>query len=644
MTGLQIALFDGLKIAGGGITDRTLMTRKTRALVAYLALRGDSGQSREKLAELLWSNSAEEQARANLRQSLSSLRKALNSDGAAYLTTDSDQISLAGPNIELDVALFEQLVAEATPEALKRAAELYKGDLLDGFSLKEDPFEAWARAERERLRHLASDMLTKLIAHCDEVGDTERCVETAARLLTLDPLRESAHRIMMRAYAAQGHQTLALKQFETCRDILKRELGVEPEPETIALYREIHQQRAAAPDDKLSIAVLPFNNLSNNPEQDYLCDGIAEDIIANLCCYREIFVIDHHSTLEFRGVGTDTVLFAKELGVEYITKGSIRQSKDQIRISVQLIEAATGIAVWADRIDRRFDDLFAIEDEIAARIASSLVSHIEDESSARAMRKHPENMTAFDCVMRARRTARSYDRDKNASARRLLIKAIDLDPEYAAAYAYLSGSYCSEADTDWCEAREDTIEQAIAYAHKAVSLDDFDAGNHAAMGAAYMYQKKFELAEVHLDRAIECNPNSYGAFCAKCWVLTLSGRASEVMVCGNTALQLNPLAPDDCLLAIIIAHYLERKYDTALEMIARVRVPYAISEVCRALCLVQLGRDDEARNAAISAVEMGGNINEQGEYFRSWPFKNPNDLEHLMEGLHKSAVLLESSE
>ena len=151
MTGLHIALFDGLKITGGGITDQTLMTRKTRALVAYLALRSDSGQSREKLAELLWSNSAEEQARANLRQSLSSLRKALNSDGDAYLATDSDQISLAGPGIELDVAMFEKLVAEATPEALKRAAELYKGDLLDGFSLKEDPFEAWARAERERL-------------------------------------------------------------------------------------------------------------------------------------------------------------------------------------------------------------------------------------------------------------------------------------------------------------------------------------------------------------------------------------------------------------------------------------------------------------------------------------------------------------
>jgi len=396
--------------------------------------------------------------------------------------------------------------------------------------------------------------------------------------------------------------------------------------------------------EKLSIAVLPFNNLSNNPEQDYICDCIAEDIIASLCCYREMFVIDHHSTLEFRDVGTDAVLFAKELGVEYLTKGSIRQSKDQIRISVQLIEAATGKAVWADRIDRKYDDLFAIEDEISARIASSLVDHIEDESSVRAMRKHPENMTAFDCVMRARRGARSYDPDQNAAARLLLEKAISLDPEYAAAYAYLSGSYIVEADAGWSDSREDSIEKGIAFALKAVSLDDFDAGNHAAMGAAYMYQKKFELAEVHLDRAIECNPNSYGAFCAKSWVLALSGRASEVAVCGSTALQLNPLAPDDCLLAIIIAHYIERKYDAALEMIARVRVPYGISEVCRAACLVQLGRDDEAREAAISAVELGGNIIQQGDWFRCWPFKNPGDLEDLMDGLQKAALLVESSE
>ena len=217
MAGLRIALLGGLEITGGKIAALASLIRKTRALVAYLVLRGGRGQSREKLAELLWSNSAEEQARANLRQTLSLLRKALNGDGAASLVADGDRISLAGPDIELDVALFEQLVAEATPDALKRAAALYKGDFLDGFSLKEDSFESWARNERERLRHLASDALTRLIAHCDEVGDRERCVETATRLLILDPLRETAHRILMRAYAAQGRPASALKQFEACR-------------------------------------------------------------------------------------------------------------------------------------------------------------------------------------------------------------------------------------------------------------------------------------------------------------------------------------------------------------------------------------------------------------------------------------------
>ena len=178
--------------------------------VAYLALRRDRGQSREKLAELLWSNCAEKQARANLRNALSSIRKALNGDDAGYLVTEGDQVALAGPDIELDVTLFERLVSEATPDALTRAATLYKGDLLDGFSLREDSFEAWARVERERLRHLASDVLTKLIAHYDEVGDTGRCIETATRLLSLDPLSEWAHRMLMRAYAAQGRQTSAL--------------------------------------------------------------------------------------------------------------------------------------------------------------------------------------------------------------------------------------------------------------------------------------------------------------------------------------------------------------------------------------------------------------------------------------------------
>jgi TolB-like protein/Tfp pilus assembly protein PilF len=395
--------------------------------------------------------------------------------------------------------------------------------------------------------------------------------------------------------------------------------------------------------DKPSIAVLPFHNLSNDPEQDYFSEGITEDIIANLCRYRELFVIDHHSTFTYGNDCLDTALIANELGVEYVAKGNIRRLGEQIRVSTQLIEAKTGKAVWAERIDRKLDDIFALEDEVTARIATSLVSHIEDEIRERATLKHPENMTAFDCVMRARRQSQSYDRDQNAWARGLLEHAIELDPEYAAAYAHLARSYCVEADTEWCKSREEALEQALIYAQKAVELDEFDFDTHSAMGKTCLALNKFDLAEAHLDRAIECNPNAYGAFCAKSWVLALSGRASEVQVCGTTALNLNPLAPDECLLSMIVGNYSERKYDTALEMLSRVRQPDANSEAWRAACLAQAGHDDEAQKAAEKVIEMGGDFIRHEDWLRIWTFKDSADLEHFIEGLYKAGVLLKPS-
>jgi TolB-like protein/DNA-binding SARP family transcriptional activator len=247
---LRIRLLGGLEIAGSNDAGAPVLSRKAKALLAYLALHLDQPQSREKLAALLWQDSPEEQARTNLRQVLLSIRKALDDYEVPDLVADRDRISLIGRNLDLDVTEFERLVAEATPSALNTAAALYKGDLLDGFSLKEDTFEAWARAERERLRQLAANVMTELTAHYDAIGDATHCVETATRLLNLDPLREAAHRILMRTYAAQGRHASALKQFEVCRKILNHELSVEPEPETVALYRSIRKQRALASNDK----------------------------------------------------------------------------------------------------------------------------------------------------------------------------------------------------------------------------------------------------------------------------------------------------------------------------------------------------------------------------------------------------------
>ena len=665
MAGLRIALLGGLDITGGEASARASLTRKARALVAYLALQGDRGQSREKLAELLWGNSAEEQARANLRQALSTLRKALNGDEAAYLVTDGDQISLAGEDIDLDVAKFERLAAEATPGALKRAATLYKGDLLDGFSLKEDSFEAWARAERERLRRQASAVLTKLIAHCDEVGDTERCVETAARLLNLDPLREAAHRILMRAYAAQGRRASALKQFETCREILKRELGVEPEPETVALYRDIRQQRAAAPEgetdtaleqvaddpplpDGPSVAVLPFENKSGDPDQAYFADGLTENVIAGLTRFREILVIGVKSILIVREHAADLRDIGRTLGVAHIVEGSVRKAAERVRVTAQLVDAATGQRLWAEHYDRDLDDIFAVEDEITDIIVATLAGQIEHLELRRAAKKTSGGPVAYDSLLKGRQCLNRYTKDGELEARRHFERALELDPDYAAAVAGLSISYIHEYEENWSEAPEEALVRAYDLAQKAVALDDADSPARYAIASACFYRGQHELAMVHIDKALELNPNDYHNICTKAWFLVFSDHRSEAVECSLEAMRLNPLVPDNCLYTLGMAEYGAGRYEEALAAFGKVKGWGLHRPAWIAACYAQLGRDAQAHAAAAEVRELTpsdpstpdeDDIEGWCAYWsRFGEFEDPNDQARFLDGLRKAGL------
>ncbi|RUU10131.1 alpha/beta fold hydrolase [Mesorhizobium sp. M7A.T.Ca.TU.009.01.3.2] len=219
--------------------------RKTRAMVAYLALQAGHSHSREKLAALLWGSNGEPQARMNLRQALSMIRKAMPSAKGGRFLADGDTITLNLDDVDVDVARFEALAARSTPHDLEQAMAVYRGDLLDGFGLKEEPFEDWLRVERERLRAKAVVVLEKLVVTYSEVDNHASCVEVATRLLTWEPLREDVHRMLMQAFAAQGRVNLALKQYERCRDGLQRQLHLQPERETKELYDQLRSRRAA---------------------------------------------------------------------------------------------------------------------------------------------------------------------------------------------------------------------------------------------------------------------------------------------------------------------------------------------------------------------------------------------------------------
>ncbi|HEY2994422.1 MAG TPA: BREX system ATP-binding domain-containing protein [Methylomirabilota bacterium] len=224
-----------------------LPTRKAQALLAYLALPPGQAHPRDKLAALLWGGIREESARASLRQALFSIRKALGAIERDVLRQEGDALSLVPGAIEVDAVLFQQHVAEGTVGSLEQAATLYRGDLLSGFAVDESPFEEWLLGERERLREVALEGLARLLAQQRRTGASEAAVQTALRLLTLDPLQEAVHRALMRLYADLGRRGTALRQYQQCVAVLGRELGIEPEPETKTLYQEILRQRPLRP-------------------------------------------------------------------------------------------------------------------------------------------------------------------------------------------------------------------------------------------------------------------------------------------------------------------------------------------------------------------------------------------------------------
>ncbi len=245
MAAVHISLFGGFEARLGSGEALPLKGRKTQALVAYLALPPGEPRARDKLTALLWSDRGEEQARSSLRQALSELRKALGDADPTPLVAGRDAVSLDADAVEVDVITFERLITEGTQETLEQASMLYQGELLDGLGVDDPAFEEWLRTERQRLHERAREAMTHLLDQQMAAGEADGAIATARRLLALDPLQEAAHRALMRLYADGGDRTLALKQYQACRDVLQAELGVEPAAETARLHEEIRRAQPA---------------------------------------------------------------------------------------------------------------------------------------------------------------------------------------------------------------------------------------------------------------------------------------------------------------------------------------------------------------------------------------------------------------
>jgi TolB-like protein/cytochrome c-type biogenesis protein CcmH/NrfG len=630
---LRIALLGPFILEAGGAPIGPL-GRKTRALLACLALAPGKIWPREKLMALLWSDRGEDQARASLRQALAELRRSLGDPSP--LRSDNETVSLDPALLSVDAPLFEDFVKA------KRFAEaivLYRGLLLDGHGVRDEAFDDWLRSERARLHELA---ISAFQGHADQQTG-EAAIAAARRLLQLEPTREATHRLLMRLYAAAGQRAEALRQYRQCRDVLQRELQAETEAETERLHDRIQNTSDPATvvtgsppglaRDRPSIAVLRFTNMSSDPEQDYFADGLAEDLITDLSKVSGLLVIAKHSSFAYRDRTVDARQAARELGVAYIVEGSVRRAASRIRIAIQLMETAGGGYLWADRFDRELEDVFAVQDEVASKIVAALAGVLPSARSP--PKRRAPSIEAYDLFVRGRvLTVQSPYTTRAALP--LLEKAIELDPDFAEAHAWLAMNLTFQ----WIDGRDYERDRVLAAADRAVSLDPGNADAYFMRGYALAYSGSVADGLRQFELALKSNPNHADAWLYLTDLEVFDGRPRDAIRAVEKAFELNPYPHATYHWLRGFAFYAAGRYEEVARALDHDACRGNGSQRILAAALARLGRLKEARDVARQFMNDYPEFTVSG-WAKTQPFRDPKDLRHFVDGYLKAGLPLE---
>ena len=396
--------------------------------------------------------------------------------------------------------------------------------------------------------------------------------------------------------------------------------------------------------DKPSIAVLPFVNLSGDPNEDYFSDGITEDIITELSRFSELFVIARNSSFTYKGRTVDVRQVGRELGVRYALEGSIRRAGDRVRITAQLIDATTAAHLWAERYNRRLEDVFAVQDEIACTVGPILAAHVNKAEIERTLFKPPTAWHAYDYYLRAAASMASFYASFQAKelyeARRLLEASLSADPTYARAYTTLSFTYSAAFSNpaDDYYTTNAALEHAYEFAQKAVQLDPYLPQAHSQLGWVLIWKRRHEAAISSFERAVALNPNfSDWRFIAG---LTLAGEHERALKVSEVYLRLDPFHPANALTFIGVALFLLGRYSDALVPLldSVARSPNSRAHTALAATYGQLGRVEEAQAEAREVLRIEPNYTITSHRRLLAPFKNSVDAEIYFNGIRKAGL------
>jgi adenylate cyclase len=397
--------------------------------------------------------------------------------------------------------------------------------------------------------------------------------------------------------------------------------------------------------DKPSIAVLPFANMSSDPEQEFFGDGIAEDIITALSKSRSLFVIARNSSFTYKGKAVAVKDVGRELGVRYVLEGSVRKAKNRVRVTAQLIEAESGGHLWAERYDRELADFFAVQDEITACVSAAIQPTVERSERERAAHKPPESLDAWECYHRGMWHFAKMEAAEHPKAMGFFRRATELDPGFAPGYAMLALAYRIETGAFRPDLRAENTARAIEYARQAIVIDPTDAKAHAVLAIAMTGSGHHAEGIAEADLAVDLDPNSVPAYTAQGFTRTYGGHPGEALEPLRTAMRLSPFDPLRFLWLIYLsrAQYWTQDYQAAIVTCRQLQHSYPNLPQAYAGLMASLGQIGQIDEAGAVMAEARERFGEPFRFWVSLPLNEirelrPEDRAHLIDGFRKAGL------
>ena len=393
--------------------------------------------------------------------------------------------------------------------------------------------------------------------------------------------------------------------------------------------------------DKPSIAVLPFVNMSDDKSQEYLADGVTENIISALSQVPNLLVIARNSTFTYKGKPVKVQQVAEELGVRYVLEGSVQKSGDTLRITAQLIDAITGHHVWSERYNRELKNIFALQDDITMKVITALQVKLTVGEGARLQAKGTKNLEAYLKYLQGLAALNTQTKEGYAQARRLYEEVIALDPQYAAAYSSLGSFHAMEAVQGFSKSPVESLNQALELIKRAIAIDESDAGSHSRLGWLYvLVGRQYDKAIAECERGIDLAPNSAECHIWMAYVLTFAGRSEEAVRYAEQALRLNPYPPSWWIRQLGQSYFFAGRYEEAIaahKKSLNLSPKDLLTHIALTTSYSWAGRHEEARAQAAEIVRITPKFSVE-ERAKFMPCKNQADLDRFLDGLRKAGL------